>query len=255
MELDAATAHCFSGTLEVMCAGDVPLGNLLYCPPELLLSAEKNRFRTKSGDLWMFACCLHHLYADLFMFPINETQSDYAQLMEIFKVLGTPNEVSWPGVSLFANYMPNFPVWNKSIESTLALEPDVSDLLKNLFTFPLERMNAKDALNHVYFDELKKLVGEKLMDFDPNPTVLYNLKHSNIPADFPCNDLLSPVSKIHSPSVSLHDRCRIDSSLSQMIAGGLVSRSMLIAFVSFRCSWKCHLHWPCYYGGIYSRSY
>ena len=139
IHLDAASAHCFrynfvlfyfqnSGTVEVMCAGDLqPLGNLLYVPPEILLSSESQRAERKlASDIWTFGACIHHLYADLFLFPINETQSYFSQLVEIFKyflfdfvfffrILGTPNETSWPGVSTFAHYNEQYPIWNNSI--------------------------------------------------------------------------------------------------------------------------------------------
>jgi hypothetical protein len=205
LPLDAAAAHCFSGVVEVMCAGDnMPLGNILYTvrsslvfaswcvcfcfgvmpqPCGLILSghclavtASPRKFcwqatraeaieasrrmcgwprvvsdvmiilcpcahsvcrvvdlaliivvcvtlsfftlcflicvsvcLTSSLSLFLslplplppraFIAAIHHLYADLFLFPINELHSEYGQLIEIFKLLGTPTEASYPSLA------------------------------------------------------------------------------------------------------------------------------------------------------------
>jgi hypothetical protein len=85
----------------------MPLGNILYQvldhllltrpeirliiivlqqPPEVMLSGSRqNAKRTMAADMWVFACTIHHLTSDLFLFPINSETSEFAQLMEIFK--------------------------------------------------------------------------------------------------------------------------------------------------------------------------
>ncbi|NXU60017.1 CDK2 kinase, partial [Turnix velox] len=37
--------------------------------------------------------------------------SEIDQLFRIFRTLGTPDEVSWPGVSSLPDYKPTFPHW------------------------------------------------------------------------------------------------------------------------------------------------
>lgn len=37
--------------------------------------------------------------------------SEIDQLYKIFRILGTPNENIWKGVSAFPEYKPSFPVW------------------------------------------------------------------------------------------------------------------------------------------------
>jgi cyclin-dependent kinase len=71
--------------------------------------------RSPASDMWVFACAVHHLFADLFLFPINQDSSEFAQLMEIFKLLGTPNEQSYPGVTRMQHYSPHFPKWCGSL--------------------------------------------------------------------------------------------------------------------------------------------
>jgi hypothetical protein len=131
LPLDAAAAHCFSGVVEVMCAGDnMPLGNILYTPPEILLANDQGRGnRGFPSDVWVAACAIHHLYADLFLFPINEVNSEYGQLFEIFKLLGTPTEASYPSLARHAPHycVSKFSSWSLFRTSLISRGIQVSD--------------------------------------------------------------------------------------------------------------------------------
>ena len=237
LNLDAASGHCFSGTIEVMCAGDIqPLGNLLYLPPEILLASPAQRSkRNLASDLWFFGCCVHHLYADLFLFPINETQSEFAQLIEIFKMLGTPNPRTWPEVTKLKNYQPDFPQWSENqLGSSLkscGVEDVVIDFLHGLLVCcPEHRLTAYQAMQHPFFDDLKCAVfaahPNASMEFSPLPSIYFALEHQNIPRFF---GFSSEFAKNSSLSASGNDYSiappnNKPGTLSALVSSGIVSR-------------------------------
>ena len=45
--------------------------------------------------------------------PLFPGDSEIDELFKIFRVLGTPNEESWPGVSQLPDYKNTFPSWTK----------------------------------------------------------------------------------------------------------------------------------------------
>ena len=65
--------------------------------------------------------------------PLFPGDSEIDELFKIFRVLGTPNETTWPGVSLLPDYKKNtFPNWpamplSKSVSN---LDADGIDLLQ-----------------------------------------------------------------------------------------------------------------------------
>ena len=71
------------------------------------------------------------------------------QLINIFKLLGTPTELSWNGVS-------NMPNWNKNIVAQspiwLYMTQPEKDLIFKLLAWEPHRISAKEALQHSYFD-------------------------------------------------------------------------------------------------------
>ena len=90
----------------------------------------------------------------------------------LYRILGTPNEDVWPGVTSLPDYKPSFPQWQpKQLEDEVANLDDVSnDLLavsehvlalatwllmpifqKMLYYDPARRLSAKQALQHPYF--------------------------------------------------------------------------------------------------------
>lgn len=62
------------------------------------------------------------------MFPGD---SEIDQLFRIFRTLGTPDEVAWPGVTSMPDYKPSFPKWARQELSKVVppLDDDGRELL------------------------------------------------------------------------------------------------------------------------------
>lgn len=75
---------------------------LWYRAPDVLLGS---RMYNTSIDIWSAGCIMAEMYAGRPLFP-GSTNED--QLQKIFRLMGTPSERSWPGISQFPEYKPNF---------------------------------------------------------------------------------------------------------------------------------------------------
>ncbi|XP_010476973.1 PREDICTED: cyclin-dependent kinase B1-1-like [Camelina sativa] len=76
----------------------------------------------------------------------------------MFSVLGTPTEQQWLGVTSLINWN-SFPDWHPKDQGSAfpSLSPQGVDLLTKLLKLnPAERISAKAALDHSYFDSLDK---------------------------------------------------------------------------------------------------
>ena len=85
--------------------------------------------------------------------------SEIDELYKIFQVMGTPTEQTWPGISSFPHYKNNFPTWKggKLSEILKGVEEDGIDLIERMLVYePTNRISAKAALSHPYFDDLDK---------------------------------------------------------------------------------------------------
>ncbi|KAM9222349.1 cyclin-dependent kinase 3 isoform 2-T2 [Leptosomus discolor] len=80
--------------------------------------------------------------------------SEIDQLFRIFRTLGTPTELTWPGVTQLPDYKRDFPRWARKEMKEVApnLDRDGRDLLVQLLLYdPSKRISAKAALSHQYF--------------------------------------------------------------------------------------------------------
>nr|GMC58094.1 cell division control protein 2 homolog D [Ipomoea batatas] len=71
---------------------------LWYRAPEVLLGA--THYST-AVDMWSVGCIFAELVTNQALFPGD---SELQQLLQIFRLLGTPNEEMWPGVSKLVNW-------------------------------------------------------------------------------------------------------------------------------------------------------
>ena len=121
---------------------------LWYRSPEVLLGTSKYSLAV---DLWSVGCIMAELAARK---PLFVGDSEIGQLFKIFKVLGTPTESSFPGVTQLKDYKETFPRWEGAglAQSVPSLDGAGQDLLAKMLCYnPLARISTKDALVHPYF--------------------------------------------------------------------------------------------------------
>lgn len=125
---------------------------LWYRAPEILLGSKQY---STPVDLWSIGCIFAEMALRKPLFPGD---SEIDELFKIFQILGTPNEVSYPGVSQLPEYKDLFPQWRPKHlpEVVPTLCPAGIDLLGKLLAYsPARRISARSALQHEYFDELR----------------------------------------------------------------------------------------------------
>jgi serine/threonine protein kinase len=128
---------------------------LWYRAPEVLLGS---RHYAPPVDVWAVGTIFVEMVNKRPLFPGD---SEIDELYRIFRGLGTPTDDVWPGVSSLPDYAMTFPKWAKKPISTLiknnGLDENGLDLLEKMLKYnPAERISAKQALNHPYFDDLDK---------------------------------------------------------------------------------------------------
>ncbi len=125
---------------------------LWYRPPDVLFGA---RIYTTSIDMWSAGCIFAEMAnAGRPLFPGNDVED---QLKRIFKLLGTPTEDTWPGISKLPDFKP-YPIYHVSTPLS-SVVPGLSakgrDLLQRLLICnPSLRMSAEEGLIHSYFGDL-----------------------------------------------------------------------------------------------------
>lgn len=127
---------------------------LWYRAPDVLLGS---RTYNTSIDIWSAGCIMAEMYTGRPLFP-GTTNDD--QLQKIFRLMGTPSERSWPGISQFPEYKPNFHVY--ATQDLRLILPQIDqlglDLLSRMLQLrPEMRISANDALRHPWFQDLNQL--------------------------------------------------------------------------------------------------
>ena len=127
---------------------------LWYRAPDVLLGS---RAYNTSIDIWSVGCIVAEMYTGRPLFP-GSTNED--QLQIIFRILGTPSELTWPGVSQFPEYEPNFPIYPRQDLRNVVpqLDPLGIDLLSRMLLMrPELRIRATDAIQHPWFNDLPQV--------------------------------------------------------------------------------------------------
>lgn len=138
---------------------------LWYRAPELMLG-----FYNYSLDLdmWSVGC----IFAEIVIGrPFIQGDSEIDQLFKIFNIFGTPTDETLPGYSSFADYNKNFPRFKgiglKKYIGEDKMEPLGMDLLEKLLSIdPCKRIPAKEALNHEYFSEFRKMPDSSITPYE-----------------------------------------------------------------------------------------
>merc|ERR1719283_609925 len=127
---------------------------LWYRPPEILLG--KKRY-SGSCDVWGIGCILSEMATKS---PLFVGDSEIDQLFQIYRVMGTPNPKTWPGIEDLPEYKSVGPKWKKKdLGQNLNGKLDATgcDLLEqSLILAPHLRITAKRMLLHEWFDEIRE---------------------------------------------------------------------------------------------------
>jgi len=124
---------------------------LWYRAPDVLLGS---RQYNTSIDIWSAGCIMAEMYSGRPMFPGTGNED---QLQKIFRLMGTPSERSWPGISAFPEYKANFPVYvTQDLRNIMpSMDPLALQLLAAMLVLrPDGRISAAEALLHPYFHDL-----------------------------------------------------------------------------------------------------
>ncbi|TMW56467.1 hypothetical protein Poli38472_006477 [Pythium oligandrum] len=149
---------------------------LWYRSPELLLGATEY---STAVDMWSVGCIFAEI---LLMKPLFPGRGEIDQMDQIFKVLGSPSDESWPGFLELPNAQNMKWKWPKTnkLREKFPLAASFSgggsslsnagfDLLNQLLAFdPKKRISAKDALKHEYFRESPPPKAQELMPTFPS---------------------------------------------------------------------------------------
>ncbi|KAG9509807.1 Cyclin-dependent-like kinase 5, partial [Fragariocoptes setiger] len=125
---------------------------LWYRPPDVLFGA---KLYSTDVDIWSAGCIFAEMAnAGRPLFPGADVVD---QLKRIFKLLGTPTEETWPGMTLLPEYK-TFPYYHPAA-SLSQVVPKLNfkgrDLLQKLLVcYPAKRISAEEALCHPYFNDL-----------------------------------------------------------------------------------------------------
>ncbi|WEW58817.1 negative regulator of the PHO system [Emydomyces testavorans] len=131
---------------------------LWYRAPDVLLGS---RTYNTSIDIWSAGCIMAEMYTGRPLFP-GTTNED--QLQKIFRLMGTPSERSWPGISQFPEYKSNFHVY--ATQDLRLILPQIDqlglDLLSRMLQLrPEMRISAAEALRHPWFHGLNQMQAQE----------------------------------------------------------------------------------------------
>ncbi|KAL9033403.1 MAG: hypothetical protein Q9214_007532 [Letrouitia sp. 1 TL-2023] len=127
---------------------------LWYRAPDVLLGS---RTYNTSIDIWSAGCIMAEMYTGRPLFP-GTTNED--QLQKIFRLMGTPSERSWPGITAFPEYKPGWHVYATQDLRLILPQIDAGglDMLGRCLQLrPEMRISALDALGHGWFRDLQQL--------------------------------------------------------------------------------------------------
>ncbi|KAI5310234.1 negative regulator of the PHO system [Ascosphaera atra] len=133
---------------------------LWYRSPDVLLGS---RTYNTSIDIWSAGCIMAEMYTGRPLFPGTANED---QLMRIFRVMGTPTEGTWPGISQYPEYKTTWPMYSSTSLNNIIPTIDTLglDLLYRMLQMQPElRIPAHEALQHPWFAELNQMENRQKM--------------------------------------------------------------------------------------------
>ncbi|OCT91898.1 cyclin-dependent kinase 18 [Xenopus laevis] len=149
---------------------------LWYRPPDVLLGSTEY---STPIDMWGVGCILYEMATGRPMFPGSTVKEE---LHLIFRLLGTPTEETWPGISSnkeFKGY--GFPQYRaQPLKNHIPrLDTDGIDLLSSLLLYEdKRRISADMGLRHPYF----KTMGEQVLTL-PDTASIFTVKEIQLQKD------------------------------------------------------------------------
>lgn len=130
---------------------------LWYRAPEILLGSQRYSCPV---DIWSLGCIFSEMVTRK---PLFQGDSEIDQLFRMFRIMRTPTEEIWPGVTSLPDYKPTFPCWNSFnlAQQNKNMEPAGLDLLQKTLVYdPAYRISAKEMLEHKYFQNIDRSVAD-----------------------------------------------------------------------------------------------
>lgn len=131
---------------------------LWYRSPDVLMGSRKY---STPVDIWSVGCIFAEMVTGRPLFPGSSEQD---QLNRIFKLLGTPTPESWPGIVDLPEYKTDFPMYpSQSLAAAVrGLDTLGLELMSMMLQFdPNNRVTAKAAMSHTFFNDLSPAVRAK----------------------------------------------------------------------------------------------
>lgn len=104
-------------------------------------------------DIWSLGC----IFAEMMMLrPMFQGDSEIDQLYRIFRQFGTPDETTWKNITQLPDYKDTFPKWERQgLPNRFYSDNDAVELFQMMTKYdPDQRISAKDAIAHRYFDDV-----------------------------------------------------------------------------------------------------
>ncbi|KAM6457107.1 cyclin-dependent kinase 18 isoform 1-T2 [Liasis olivaceus] len=152
---------------------------LWYRPPDVLLGSTEY---STPIDMWGVGCIHYEMVTGRPMFPGSTVKEE---LNLIFRMLGTPTEESWPGITSNEEFKAyNFTQYRAQplINHAPRLDTEGIDLLTSLLLYEAkQRISAESALRHPYF-----MILDERVHLLPETASIFSLKEIQLQKDPGC---------------------------------------------------------------------